>query len=206
MRTEARFPGVGRGRRALRELLHQGDPARRRPGRLDPPHGPQAPRRASPPPRSGSRCSTPTRRARGRPRPPSGAERLGARRAPTSRSTARVLEPGRARGELEHRRARGELGPGFESGPEAFHHLPYAFLYGAPLPRTKFLSPYPDARFSGDGDGRRRADRARRLAGDDRPQLGRRARRALGLDPGERVARRRRATSTPRSAGSRSAR
>ena len=57
-------------------------------------------------------------------------------------------------------------------------------MYRAKLPKTKFLSPYPSARFTGTvtvGDDR---DRARRLARDDRPQLGRRARRALGLDPG----------------------
>lgn len=32
---------------------------------------------------------------------------------------------------------------------EAFRHLPYDFLYRAPLPRTKVLSPHPDVRFSG---------------------------------------------------------
>jgi hypothetical protein len=37
----------------------------------------------------------------------------------------------------------------FEPGPPAFHHLPYSFLYGAPLPRTKLLSPYPSARYNG---------------------------------------------------------
>jgi hypothetical protein len=37
----------------------------------------------------------------------------------------------------------------FDEGPEPFRHLPYDFLYGAPLPRTKLLSPHPDARFSG---------------------------------------------------------
>jgi hypothetical protein len=36
-----------------------------------------------------------------------------------------------------------------EEGAEAFHHLPYEFLYRAPLPKTKLLSPHPDARFSG---------------------------------------------------------
>jgi hypothetical protein len=30
------------------------------------------------------------------------------------------------------------------------HHLPYGWMYRAPLPRTKFLSPYPAARFSGE--------------------------------------------------------
>jgi hypothetical protein len=37
----------------------------------------------------------------------------------------------------------------FESAAAPFHHLPYSFLYRAPLPRTKLLSPYPDARYSG---------------------------------------------------------
>ena len=61
-----------------------------------------------------------------------------------------VLEPGRARGEVATPELDGELGPdAIESGPEPFRHLPYSFLYGAPLPKTKFLSPYPDARFSG---------------------------------------------------------
>jgi len=32
---------------------------------------------------------------------------------------------------------------------DAFHHLPYDFLYRAPLPRTKLLSPHPDTRISG---------------------------------------------------------
>ena len=44
----------------------------------------------------------------------------------------------------------------FTDQGEPFHHLPYDRLYDAPLPRTKFLSPYPSARFDGrltvDGD------------------------------------------------------
>ena len=67
-----------------------------------------------------------------------------------------VFEPGRAAGEI--------LTPEFEaawdlmfddhSGP--FHHLPYERLYQASVPRTKLLSPYPSAQFDGalslDGD------------------------------------------------------
>ena len=68
-------------------------------------------------------------------------------------------------------------------------YLPADWLYEAPLPRTKFVAPYPDARFDGSPRARRRVDRARRLAGDDRPQLGQRARRALGLARGHRFAR-----------------
>ena len=37
----------------------------------------------------------------------------------------------------------------FSDPGEAFHHLPYRRLYEAPLPKTKFLSPYPSARYSG---------------------------------------------------------
>ena len=37
----------------------------------------------------------------------------------------------------------------FSDDHEPFHHLPRDFLYRAPLPKTKFLSPYPDAVFNG---------------------------------------------------------
>ena len=37
----------------------------------------------------------------------------------------------------------------FADSHEPFHHLPRDFLYRAPLPKTKLLSPYPDAVFSG---------------------------------------------------------
>ena len=37
----------------------------------------------------------------------------------------------------------------FADQHEPFHHLPREFLYRAPLPKTKFLSPYPDAVFNG---------------------------------------------------------
>ena len=45
----------------------------------------------------------------------------------------------------------------FSDQHEPFHHLPRDFLYRAPLPKTKFLSPYPDAVFNGhlDLDGER---------------------------------------------------
>jgi hypothetical protein len=59
------------------------------------------------------------------------------------------LAPGSARGEI----ATGDLSASWElefaSEVDAFHHLPYEFLYNAPLPKTKFLSPYPDAHFNG---------------------------------------------------------
>ena len=37
----------------------------------------------------------------------------------------------------------------FTDAHEAFHHLPREFLYRAKLPKTKFLSPYPNAVFDG---------------------------------------------------------
>jgi hypothetical protein len=37
----------------------------------------------------------------------------------------------------------------FSDEHEAFHHLPREFLYDAKLPKTKFLSPFPNALFDG---------------------------------------------------------
>ncbi len=44
----------------------------------------------------------------------------------------------------------------FDSAEDQLHHLPRPFMYNAPLPRTKLLTPLPAARFSGavDLDGR----------------------------------------------------
>jgi hypothetical protein len=57
--------------------------------------------------------------------------------------------PGRAEGEIATEALEASWDLRFEDSGEAFRHLPYDFLYRAPLPRTKFLSPYPDARWSG---------------------------------------------------------
>lgn len=48
----------------------------------------------------------------------------------------------------ERREASWELR--FESAEPPFRHLPRDLMYRAPLPRTKLLSPYPDARFDGE--------------------------------------------------------
>ena len=68
-----------------------------------------------------------------------------------------VLAPGAARGSAEAggHAAAWEIGFG-ATGP-ALLHLPRSWMYRAPLPRTKLLSPYPDARFDGWAqiDGRR---------------------------------------------------
>jgi hypothetical protein len=60
-----------------------------------------------------------------------------------------VLADGVARGEAKTPDLEARWDLSFEPGPPAFRHLPYSFLYSAPLPKTKLLSPYPDARFSG---------------------------------------------------------
>ena len=60
-----------------------------------------------------------------------------------------ALGPGRAVGEFASDDLDVSWELEFEAEAPAFHHLPYEFLYRAPLPKTKFLSPYPDARFSG---------------------------------------------------------
>jgi hypothetical protein len=59
------------------------------------------------------------------------------------------FEPGRVTGDAsaEGRFASWRLT--FDSGEPPFRHLPRDFMYRAKLPRTKLLSPYPDARFSG---------------------------------------------------------
>lgn len=66
-----------------------------------------------------------------------------------------TLEPGRATGSV----AGDPTGNGrslaatwdldFADGSPAFRHLPWRWLYGAPVPRTKLLSPYPRTTLSG---------------------------------------------------------
>jgi hypothetical protein len=60
-----------------------------------------------------------------------------------------TLEPGLATGEIATEDLEASWRLTFADDNAAFRHLPYDFLYGAPLPRTKFLSPYPSARFTG---------------------------------------------------------
>ena len=91
------------------------------------------------------------------------------------------LTDGRATGRVETALSRRSWDLSFSDDHEPFHHLPRDFLYRSKLPKTKFLSPYPDAVFNGrlelDGE----PIEVEGVARDDRPQLGRRARRALGL-------------------------
>ena len=73
----------------------------------------------------------------------------GAARLPTSGSRTPPSRDGRAVGRVatDVLEARWDLN--FSDTHEPFHHLPRDFLYRAPLPKTKFLSPYPDAVFNG---------------------------------------------------------
>jgi hypothetical protein len=59
-----------------------------------------------------------------------------------------VLEPGRAHGSIADP-LEAEWDLTFDEGGAPFLHLPYRRLYDAPLPRTKFLSPYPSSHFTG---------------------------------------------------------
>ena len=60
-----------------------------------------------------------------------------------------LLEPERALGALTCDSLSASWDLSFADDCEPLFHLPYRALYGAPLPRTKFLTPYPSARFQG---------------------------------------------------------
>ena len=60
-----------------------------------------------------------------------------------------VLEPGRARGEASSGALRARWDLSFDSDLEPLRHLPSGWMYRGRLPRTKVLSPYPGARFTG---------------------------------------------------------
>ena len=60
-----------------------------------------------------------------------------------------LLKPNRATGAIATPELETSWDLRFDDPHEAFHHLPYGRLYDASLPRTKFLSPYPSARFDG---------------------------------------------------------
>jgi hypothetical protein len=60
-----------------------------------------------------------------------------------------TLGEGRATGSVSTEALEAKWDLSFSDQHEPFHHLPREFLYRAPLPKTKFLSPYPDAIFNG---------------------------------------------------------
>ena len=60
-----------------------------------------------------------------------------------------VLEPGRAQGGATSEPLAATWDLRFVDDSEPARHLPYELMYRARLPRTKLLSPYPAARFTG---------------------------------------------------------
>jgi hypothetical protein len=60
-----------------------------------------------------------------------------------------TLADGRATGHVETAALEAKWDLSFSDEHQPFHHLPRDFLYRTPLPKTKFLSPYPDAVFNG---------------------------------------------------------
>jgi hypothetical protein len=80
---------------------------------------------------------------------PFGADELSAPSGSYIRIDGAQLEPGHAAGEIDAGDLKASWDLSFRDEGRPFHHLPYDRLYDAPLPRTKFLSPYPSARFDG---------------------------------------------------------
>lgn len=78
-----------------------------------------------------------------------GADQLDAPSGSYIRVADAVLTDGRATGSVSTPALSAEWDLSFSDSHQPFHHLPRDFLYKAPLPRTKFLSPYPDAEFNG---------------------------------------------------------
>jgi hypothetical protein len=78
-----------------------------------------------------------------------GPEELSAPEGMYIRIDGAVLEPGHAGGAIATPELEASWDLRFEDQGPPFHHLPYDRLYDASLPRTKFLSPYPTARFDG---------------------------------------------------------
>ena len=60
-----------------------------------------------------------------------------------------ILDESAARGSIAEDNLAASWDLTFTDEHEAFHHLPYERMYRGKLPRTKLLSPYPGARFSG---------------------------------------------------------
>ena len=63
-----------------------------------------------------------------------------------------VFAPGSVAGHAQGEGRSASWDLSFDAGEEALHHLPRPWMYRAPIPRTKLLSPHPGARFSGRAD------------------------------------------------------
>jgi hypothetical protein len=59
------------------------------------------------------------------------------------------IGPGRAEGSVDTEALSAAWSLTFSGDAEPCKYLPADWLYKAPLPKTKFLAPYPDARFEG---------------------------------------------------------
>ncbi len=59
------------------------------------------------------------------------------------------IGPGRAEGSISTEALKASWNMTFAGDAERCKYLPADWLYEAPLPRTKFVAPYPDARFDG---------------------------------------------------------
>jgi hypothetical protein len=78
-----------------------------------------------------------------------GADALEARAHSYIRIDEAVLSDGRATGSVATEALSASWDLSFADEHQPFHHLPREFLYRARLPKTKFLSPYPNAVFNG---------------------------------------------------------
>jgi len=65
---------------------------------------------------------------------------------------ASIFTPASARGSAEGEGRSASWDLTFDGAAEPFRHLPRDWMYRAPLPRTKLLSPHPDVRFSGSAE------------------------------------------------------
>jgi hypothetical protein len=78
-----------------------------------------------------------------------GADQLDAPEHSYIRVADATLMDGRATGSVTTDALSASWDLTFEDSHQPFHHLPRGFLYKAPLPKTKFLSPYPNAVWNG---------------------------------------------------------
>jgi hypothetical protein len=79
-----------------------------------------------------------------------GASELGVPEGGFLRIGASSIEPGKLIGSISLDDVEASWDLSFTDGAEALHHLPYERLYRTRLPKTKFLSPYPVSKFSGE--------------------------------------------------------